>query len=181
MLIYLQIRTRTTVHGACAAGRSAFPSPASTPSSGTSTSTPRTGHSWPHRKASTSSTTSSRRPAQHSQPHKGNTREHAETSLSTFQSTRHAHPNAPQQPGALRTTLSKQTVRKPRPDQRDVTGHNALTFAEVAQAALALVCWLSSVVASLGSRVSSTRSGLPHAHRLASSFHLYLRPRSHDC
>ena len=43
------------------------------------TSTPRTVHSWPHLKASTSSMTSSRRPTQHSQPHKGATHEHQET------------------------------------------------------------------------------------------------------
>ncbi len=52
-------------------------------------------------------------------------------------------------------------------DVRDVTGRNPLTFGEIARAALALVCWLSSVVASLGSLVSSTKQDLSNAHRLA--------------
>ena len=43
------------------------------------TSTPRTVHSWPHRKASTSLTTSSPRPTWNSQPHKGGADEHQET------------------------------------------------------------------------------------------------------
>ena len=51
--------------GASPPSASASPTPASTPSSGTSTSTPKTAHSWPHHRASTSSTRSSPQPEQH--------------------------------------------------------------------------------------------------------------------
>ena len=101
--------THTAGRGASPPSASASPSPASTLSCGTSTSTPRTGHSWPHRKASTSSTTSSPRPAQHSQPHKGATHEHQE-----------AHPRDADRRGPGRDRhLPDAAPRIPRPRRRD--------------------------------------------------------------
>ena len=71
--------THTADRGASRPSASASPTPASTPSCGVSMSTPRTVHSWPHRKASTSSTTSSPRPTWSSQPYNGGAHEHQET------------------------------------------------------------------------------------------------------